>query len=129
ATVTGTQVDQLVVRAGRFPEDVLADDPEGRRAVIDVGRHVGGTDQDPSHTSLVDQQAPPHLLGAQAREARLREQLEGAARYHPGRDGYSDSLVLLQSPPPARRAATCSGGRFLVRRPSDDHETSASLRQ
>src|SRR5207247_9417111 len=33
------QVDQLVVRAGRLPQDVLADDAEAGRPVVDVGGH------------------------------------------------------------------------------------------
>src|SRR5438128_6248777 len=124
-----TQVDELVVSAGRLPQDVLPDDAQVRRAVVDVGGHVTWPDEDHPQTFPLDQQLPPQLFGSEPRDSGTREQRESALVQRAGRDCDRDLVGGRHVTPPARRAATCSGGRRRVRCPCADHATVESFRQ
>src|SRR5947209_10091535 len=119
------QVDELVVRPGRLPQDVLAHDADVGRAVVHVRRHIGATDENHAQGPGLDQQLTPELLRPEVGESRPLEQLERAAHQGAGRERDRDA----QDVPPASRAATCSGGRLRVLRPSADQATSPSRRQ
>src|SRR5207248_5539364 len=122
-----SKIDQLVVRPRRLPQDVLADDAQVGRSVVDVRRHVGGAHQNHAHAVPLDEKLPPNLLRAEPRETRSREHGQRAVEQRACGDRDRHLLVAGHWPLPARRAATCSGGSVRARWPGADHATLDSL--
>ena len=117
------------MRAGGLPENVLADDAKVGRTVVHVGGHVGRAHEDHPQRPAIDQQLPAELFGREPRQPRLRQQRKGAVQQHACRHSDRDLVLRCHLRPPASRAATCSGGSRLVRRPLADHDTIDSVRQ
>ena len=96
--------------SGVLPELVLAHHTEVRGAEVDIGRDVGGADQDHPHAVLLDQQAPPQLLLIELGNPGPGEELEAALQQHAGADRDRDAHRTA----PEIWPTTCSGGRRRV---------------
>ena len=123
-----SQVDQLVMRAGRLPEHVLANDAKVGCSVVDVCRDIGGADEDHAYRRPIDEQLASQLGPAQPRHTGTAKDLQRAWQQRTGRERDRDPL-LLHAGEPARRPATCSGGSFSIRRPGADHDVEVEVWQ
>src|SRR5699024_8172439 len=71
------EVEQFVHVGARLQKDVLADDADVRRAVLDVDGHVAGLYEQIAHALLrvLEHELAPALLKLRASAAELREEL------------------------------------------------------
>ena len=119
------EVDELVDGpVGLLDQDVLAGDPDLRRAGLDVGGHVGGAHGHEPQLAEVEDQRPRIAAGRGGVEADRVEQVEGAVEQRSARRRQPQGAVVAGSdrsrqplipprppPPPGRRAAAPGTGR------------------
>src|SRR5215813_12107440 len=93
------QVAQLVVRAWRLPQLVLARKAQVGRTVIDVCGNVGRLDQDHAQPVLFDQQLAPNLLLVQVGGTRPAQHIQATVKKEAGGNRYRDQSASLPPPP------------------------------